>query len=589
MADEHAGGVVAETSSGGQQWSGGDDLFEAPLQAEAEEAGGADGQPQVSLGDAVVLPGSGGEVQGSVFLGTAGGVAEGPSDGEDERAGGEAPGAFGRSYSWLDGEFMASFQAKAPGFRPKFGGEELQRAFAALGGPALLTPPEGQLQAEQPGGSTPKGKAQGSPAPKVPLPPLLAREAGDARSRELVFAAKRHSAAAITNPDDFHAHYNHGLVLQELASVKGRRPVDQERLLLEACECYGAALTICRSAHAVLYNWGVALTDLAKLAKMNGSGEMRQYLYTAGEKYAAALRWNPRNPQALNNLGLVLQDLSLGLPLPQRQKLMGWAAEKFRRAMRLRPDFHRSAYNLGTVYYAHAAALGHHQWPGTEGAPSSTEGSVDALFQMAAQYVCLAFALEPYKEVYQSSYAVVRAQLPLPYLRSGYLRKMAPGPAPLCQERWVRNWYVLDEQCLAEVEAPRIEEHRALRKEALVRTMAPHASAEAATTATTAAGPSGSGAPTAGAGLIRVPMHNVLRVQRCFDPSLPAGGALWLQLRDSEAGMYLVAEGEEEAECWVDALLLVAFLVEQRREEALASALSRSVGGGGASSDDSDS
>lgn len=87
----------------------------------------------------------------------------------------------------------------------------------------------------------------------------------------------------------------------------------------------------------------------------------------------------------------------------------------------------------------------------------------------------------------------------------------------------------------------------------------------------------------------RVPMHNVLRVQRCFDPSLPAGGALWLQLRDSEAGMYLVAEGEEEAECWVDALLLVAFLVEQRREEALASALSRPVGGGGGSSDDSDS
>jgi hypothetical protein len=41
-----------------------------------------------------------------------------------------------------------------------------------------------------------------------------------------------------------------------------------------------------------------------------------------------------------------------------------------------------------------------------------------------------------------------------------------------------------------------------------------------------------------------------------------------------------VAGGEEEAECWVDALLLVAFLVEQRREEALASALRAGRAGG---------
>jgi hypothetical protein len=48
-----------------------------------------------------------------------------------------------------------------------------------------------------------------------------------------MFAAKRYSAATISNPDDFHAAYNHGLVLQELATIKGRRPADQERLLLE--------------------------------------------------------------------------------------------------------------------------------------------------------------------------------------------------------------------------------------------------------------------------------------------------------------------------------------------------------------------
>eukprot|EP00951_Prasinocladus_malaysianus_P037745 scaffold407874_cov23-Prasinocladus_malaysianus.AAC.1 len=47
--------------------------------------------------------------------------------------------------------------------------------------------------------------------------------------------------------------------------------------------------------------------------------------------------------------------------MDEQKKLMGWAAAKFRRAIRQRPDFHRAAYNLGTVFYAHAAALGHHQ------------------------------------------------------------------------------------------------------------------------------------------------------------------------------------------------------------------------------------
>lgn len=38
----------------------------------------------------------------------------------------------------------------------------------------------------------------------------------------------------------------------------------------------------------------------------------------------------------------------------------------------------------------------------------------------------------------------------------------------LFQETWVRNWFVLNESFLTEVEAPRIEEHQALRKEALL-------------------------------------------------------------------------------------------------------------------------
>ena len=539
------------------------------------------------------------------------------------------PNMVDRSYSGLDEDFLSEMQARAPGFRPSFGGEELRRAFAALGGTALLTPhtPQeetlGQAPAEEQGGRAKAGGAAAgggtggggapeqqkqqqqqkqAPAAKVPLPPLPVREVEDARSRELMFAAKRYCAAFISNPNDFHAAYNHGLVLQELAGIRGRRPADQEKLLLEASESYGAALQICRGAHAVLYNWGVALTDLARLAKMSGSPEHRNYLSAAGEKYAAALRWNPRNPQALNNLGLVLQDLAQGLAPERHREVMGWAAAKFRRALRQRPDFHRAAYNLGTVYYANAAALGHHQWPSArEGPAQAMDPLVQSLFQRAAQYVCLAFALEPFKEVYRRSLAVVRAQLPLPFLRSGYLLAVRPDSAGKAKEAWVRNWFVLNEAFLTEVEAPKIEEHHALKQDALLRSLSSSAGAAAAASddgpqqqqqnpgplaSRNSSAASLSRKGTAGSLLIdeeaqeeehmtvRIQLQDVSRVQRSYDPSLPGGGGIWLQLRgDADAGLYLLADTDEEADCWVDALLLGAFLVEQRREEALARAL----------------
>ncbi len=36
-------------------------------------------------------------------------------------------------------------------------------------------------------------------------------------------------------------------------------------------------------------------------------GEAAACLHLASQKYAASLQWNPNNPQALNNWGLVLQ------------------------------------------------------------------------------------------------------------------------------------------------------------------------------------------------------------------------------------------------------------------------------------------
>ena len=61
--------------------------------------------------------------------------------------------------------------------------------------------------------------------------------------------------------------------------------------------------------------------------------------------------------QALNNWGLVLQELSTMRPGAERLSLVRLAVAKFRRAIRLRPEFDRACYNLGTVYYAYASTL----------------------------------------------------------------------------------------------------------------------------------------------------------------------------------------------------------------------------------------
>ena len=75
----------------------------------------------------------------------------------------------------------------------------------------------------------------------------------------------------------------------------------------------------------------------------------------------------------------------------------------------------------------------------------------------------------------------------------------------------------------------------------------------------------------------RIHLSDIVKVQRSHDPSLPSGGGIWILLSCAEDGIYLVAANSEEADCWVDAILLCAFLVEQRRERALGSALRASV------------
>ena len=161
------------------------------------------------------------------------------------------------------------------------------------------------------------------------------------------------------------------------------------------------------------------------------------------------------SPQALNNLGLVLQELSALEPPGSRARaaLAAAAAARFRAAARGRPDFERAVYNLGTVLYASAppaaAAAGappsssSSAPPTPSSTPASTAAAAAASSQQrqqqqqaraealadAAQCVALAAALAPAAPVYARSLALVQPFLPLPRLRAGWL--LVPEPLPL--------------------------------------------------------------------------------------------------------------------------------------------------------------
>ena len=68
---------------------------------------------------------------------------------------------------------------------------------------------------------------------------------------------------------------------------------------LQACERYEAACRLRGGSHAALYNWGVALSDLARHARGSGDADAaQQFLLASAQKYGQSLKWNPNNPQA---------------------------------------------------------------------------------------------------------------------------------------------------------------------------------------------------------------------------------------------------------------------------------------------------
>jgi hypothetical protein len=208
----------------------------------------------------------------------------------------------------------------------------------------------------------------------------------------LELRAERHASAVADAPGDFDSLYAWALVLQEQAEraeASGADPARAPRAhLLDACDKYARAWALRRRSHATLYNWGIALGDLARGAARRDPAEARRHWLEACERYRAAVEADDargaRSAQALNNWGLALGALasdaddakakaatttspasSSSSPESTRAfesaRLLRAAVARFREAIRRDPTFHRAAYNLGTIVYAlaeRAAARG---------------------------------------------------------------------------------------------------------------------------------------------------------------------------------------------------------------------------------------
>ncbi len=67
--------------------------------------------------------------------------------------------------------------------------------------------------------------------------------------------------------------------------------------MLQACDKYHEAWQMQNSSHAALYNWGVALSDMAHLEKRTEEDAAYHCLLAAAEKYALSLFYSANNPQ----------------------------------------------------------------------------------------------------------------------------------------------------------------------------------------------------------------------------------------------------------------------------------------------------
>ncbi|KQK24025.1 protein HLB1 [Brachypodium distachyon] len=353
-------------------------------------------------------------------------------------------------------------------------------------------------------------------------------EEGRSRQRILTFAAKRYISAIERNPEDPDAYYNWALVLQESAdNVDPDSDSSKDSLLEEACKKYGEATRLCPTLYDAYYNWAIAIADRAKMRGRTKEAEELWHQAIMNYDKAVQLSWN--SPQALNNWGLGLQELSAIVPARDKQSIIKTAINKFRSAIRLQFDFHRAIYNLGTVLYGLAEDTSRSGGP---------DASPSDLYSQSAIYVAAAHALKPNYSVYRSALRLVRSMLPLPYLKVGYLTA-PPADDPIAPHKhWERSQFILNHEELQQANASESSPRKSL------------------------------GHVEKSKRFIKVNVVDIVSVSTCSDLTLPPGAGLCINT--THGPVYLVADTWESLDGWLDAIRLVYTIFARGKSDVLA-------------------
>ncbi|XP_071737446.1 protein HLB1-like [Rutidosis leptorrhynchoides] len=359
-------------------------------------------------------------------------------------------------------------------------------------------------------------------------------EEGRSRQRILTFAAKRYASAIERNPDDYDALYNWALVLQESADNvnSDTSSPSKDALLDEACKKYNEATCLNPTLHDAYYNWAIAISDRAKMRGRTKEAEELWKQATNNYEKAVQLNWN--SPQALNNWGLALQELSAIVPAREKQTIVKSAISKFRAAIQLQFDFHRAIYNLGTVLYGLAEDTSR-----VGGTMGGHDVSPNELYSQSAIYIAAAHALKPSYSVYTSALKLVRSMLPLPYLKVGYLTAPPVGNPIAPHGDWKRTQFVLNHEGLQQFHD---DEQRHMVS---------------------------SGDKTSnGKAVIKIEIPDIVSVSPCADLTLPPGPSICI---DTVHGpTYLIADSWEYLDTWLDAIRLVYTIFARGKTDVLA-------------------
>eukprot|EP00210_Caulerpa_lentillifera_P000187 g182.t1 len=465
---------------------------------------------------------------------------------------------FNLRYSKMQ-DIVKQIDAKVPGFSPCFGGSELLQAMDSLFGKSASSS-ESRVDSQVSTQRTPKPEA---------LKQYTVENEVDPHMRELLYSVNRFASLAHRHSSDFNNVYHYGLLLQELAA-KLRYELETKmrtfpvqlvtELLTTACEKYHEALKLRPAFHAAYYNWGVALSELSSIWKITDERKVLHYLHLASQKYSESIKLCPDNPRGLNNWGLVLQEVSnYETNLHKKLELAVHAIDKFRRAIRLRLDFDHGCYNMGTIFYTHAINLkeaeaseyttedGQYISPLREliGNESQFEDVTESMMQSAAQYICLAAAIESTNKVYRGSVSIVKHNLPRPYLRAGHLVVARYSTLEQVRESWEKQWFVLDAHRFASGIGLSLIKGNSHLSSRVKDKEEPNSDQ------------------------YNIPIDQIVSIDRCLELALPDGYGFWIQTKTNAKGLYFLSDDLESANGWIDCLKLCRHITLQNKSQAL--------------------